>query len=156
MQAQVIFFDQVAHDLRTPLTTVIGYSDLMLNRATELGQQEFIADLKLVVNQGGFLGELIDDLLNVSKAMSGKEVQLDIREFDVPAMLRSRLQGMHHLVAKNKNTLELDCPDDIGVMIADEVRVWRILMNLLTNASKFTRKGTVRVSARREAGPEGH
>ncbi len=155
MQAQVVFFDQVAHDLRTPLTNVIGYGQELRDQAVRLGRDDFVADLNLVVDQGRFLGELIDDLLNVSKAMNGKELTLKLAEFDLPSMLAARLPGIHYFASQNENRVELDCPADLGTMIADEVRVWRILMNLLTNACKFTEEGTIRVSARREAGPQG-
>jgi len=155
MQAQVNFFEQLAHDLRTPLTNVIGYSEDILLRASELGQLEFVSDLKLIVSQGEFLGDLINDLLNVSKAMSGQELALNLSEFEVATMLHTRLPGINQLAAQNENLVVSDLTENLGTMIADEIRVWRILMNLLTNACKFTQEGTIRLSARRELGPAG-
>ena len=79
MKQQEIFLSNVAHDLRTPLTIVIGYSEDLLRRAKKKGQDAFIPDLKLIVNRGKDLLELINDLLNLSKAMNDKGVELDLR-----------------------------------------------------------------------------
>ena len=152
MKSQEIFLSNVAHDLRTPLTIVIGYSEDLLRKATKLGQDAFIADLKLVVNRGKELLELINDLLNMSRAMNGRELELDLKEFDVATMLRQRMEGIEHLAKQYRNTVTLDCSDNLGTMCSDEARVWRILMNLLTNACKFTKKGRVTLGACREAG----
>jgi PAS domain S-box-containing protein len=151
MKQQEIFLSNVAHDLRTPLTVVIGYSQDMLRRARKKGIDLFIDDLQLVVNRGNDLLELINDMLNQSKSMSGKEVELDLKEFDVAEMVRERMEGIGAIARQYGNTIEFHPPEGLGVIRADEAKVWRILMNLITNACKFTKDGTIAVSASREA-----
>jgi len=151
MNQQEIFLSNVAHDLRTPLTVVIGYSQDMLRRARKKGIDVFIDDLQLVVNRGNDLLELINDMLNQSKVMSGKGIELDLKEFDVADMVRGRMEGIGAIARQYGNSIEFHPAENLGTMVADEAKVWRILMNLITNACKFTKDGAITVSARRAA-----
>jgi PAS domain S-box-containing protein len=155
MKLQEVFLSNVAHDLRTPLTIVIGYSEDMLRRARKKGQEAFIPDLSLIVNKGKDLLELINDLLNLSKAMNEKGVELDLKRFEVAPMIRSRMEGIGAISQKLRNTIELNLAPDLGAMFADESKVWRILMNLLTNSCKFTKNGTITLEAQRVAKDDG-
>ena len=155
MKLQEVFLSNVAHDLRTPLTIVIGYSEDMLRRARKKGQDAFIPDLSLIVNKGKDLLELINDLLNLSKAMNEKGVELDLKRFEVAPMIRTRMEGIGAISQKLGNTIELRLAPNLGAMFADESKVWRILMNLLTNACKFTRAGTITLDAERLAKESG-
>jgi PAS domain S-box-containing protein len=150
MKAQVQFLNNISHDLRSPLTVVLGYSQDMLRKAPKLGYDRFVPDLERVVNRGRDLLELINDLLNVSKYVEGRQLELDLSEFDVAAMIHRRTEGVDYLALNQHNKLIVDCDSDLGTMFADETRVWRILMNLLSNSCKFTRKGTIRLESRRE------
>ena len=107
MKLQEVFLSNVAHDLRTPLTIVIGYSEDLLRRAKKKGQDAFIPDLNLIVNKGKDLLELINDLLNLSKAMNEKGVELDLRRFEVAPMIRSRMEGIGAIAQKQGNTIDL-------------------------------------------------
>jgi PAS domain S-box-containing protein len=149
MRQQEIFLSNVAHDLRTPLTIVIGYSEDLLRRAKKQGNDAFIPDLRLIVNRGKELLELINDLLNLSKAMNDKGIELDIEEFDVEEMVRGHMEGIGTIAQKYGNTIEFRPEPGLGVMIADKVKVWRLLMNLLSNACKFTKDGTIATTAAR-------
>jgi PAS domain S-box-containing protein len=149
MKQQEIFLSNVAHDLRTPLTIVIGYSEDLLRRAKKQGHDAFIPDLKLIVNRGKELLELINDLLNLSKAMNDKGIELDIEEFDVEEMVRGHMEGIGTIAQKYGNTIEFHPEAGLGSMIADKVKVWRLLMNLLSNACKFTKDGTITTTAGR-------
>lgn len=151
MNQQEIFLSNVAHDLRTPLTVVIGYSQDMLRRARKKGIDAFIADLQLVVNRGNDLLELINDMLNQSKVMSGKGIELDLKEFDVAEMVRERMEGIGSIAKQYGNTIDFQPAPDLGTMVADQAKVWRILMNLITNACKFTKDGAIAVTAARDA-----
>lgn len=155
MKAQEVFLNNVAHDLRTPLTVVIGYSQELYDHALKQGHEEYLDDLHLIVNRGNDLRELIDDLLNMSKAISGKELPLELTSFDVKEMIHERMAGLEHLAKRNKNKLILETADNLGQMRADKVRVWRIIMNLLSNALKFTRRGEVKLVAEREESENG-
>ena len=149
MKLQEVFLSNVAHDLRTPLTIVIGYSEDLLRRARKQGQAAFIPDLNLIVNKGKDLLELINDLLNLSKAMNEKGVELDLKQFEVAPMIRSRMEGIGAIAQKQGNTIDLRIAPDVGAMFADESKVWRVLMNLLTNACKFTKDGLITLDAER-------
>jgi PAS domain S-box-containing protein len=149
MKQQEIFLSNVAHDLRTPLTIVIGYSEDLLRRAKKLGHDVFISDLRLIVNRGKDLLELINDLLNLSKAMNDKGIELDLEEFNVAEMVRGRMEGISTIAQKYGNSIEFRAEAGLGFMIADKAKVWRVLMNLLGNACKFTKNGTITITAGR-------
>ena len=155
MKLQAKFLDNVAHDLRTPLSIVMAYSEDLLRKAKKKGQDALIPDLNLIANKGQELLEIINDLLNASKAMNGKDITLDLKRFEVAPMIRSRTEGIGAIARKLGNTIELRLAPDLGAMYADESRVWRILMNLLSNACKFTEKGTITLHADRLAGASG-
>lgn len=150
MKAQEEFMNNVAHDLRTPLTIVIGFSEDLLNTVKEKGPEDYVEDLTLIVNRGNDLLELINDMLNMSRVINDKQLQLEEQDFDVQAILQERIAGMDHLAKQYRNKIELHCAPDLGVMRGDEARVWRILMNLLTNSCKFTRRGLIQLKALRE------
>lgn len=143
------FLDNVAHDLRTPLTVVIGFSDDLLERSQEDGLFEYEADLKRVVNRSHDLLELVNDLLSMCKARNDKGIHLDLEEFDVAEVVRDRLEGIGSLASKQRNSIRFDAAEGLGTMVADKVKVWRILMNLLSNACKFTKEGSIVISATR-------
>jgi signal transduction histidine kinase/DNA-binding response OmpR family regulator len=144
------FSTGVAHDMRNLLMIIIGYGEDLLRRAVKKKIDAFIPDLKLIANKGNELIELLNDLLWHSKAMSGKDVTLDLDEFDVADLIKSRMEGIELIAQKNGNTVTFRADNDLGRMVADKVKVSRILMNLLTNACKFTHNGTVTLTVWRE------
>jgi PAS domain S-box-containing protein len=152
MRQQEIFLSNVAHDLRTPLTIVIGYSEDLLRKAKRKGMDAFVPDLKLIVNRGKDLLELINDLLNLSKSMNDKGIELEQEEFDVADLVTARMEGIGAIARKYGNQVEFHPEESLGTMVGDRAKVWRILMNLLTNACKFTKDGTITLAARRLAG----
>ena len=153
MKQQEVFLSNVAHDLRTPLTIVIGYSEDLLRRAKKKGNDAFIPDLRLIVNRGKELLELINDLLNLSKAMNDKGIELDIEEFDVEEMVRGHDGGDRHdrpEVGQHDRVPSRSRPGHHdrrqGQGLAD------LLMNLLSNACKFTKDGTITTHGRAGSG----
>jgi signal transduction histidine kinase/CheY-like chemotaxis protein len=149
------FATGVAHDMRNLLMIIIGYGEDLLRRAIKKKIDAFVPDLKLIANKGNELIELLNDLLCQSKAMSGKDVVLDLEEFDVAGVIRGRMEGIELIAQKNRNTVRFHAGDDLGTMVADEVKVCRILMNLLTNACKFTQNGEVTLSVTRQRADTG-
>lgn len=143
------FLDNVAHDLRTPLTVVIGFSEDLLEQAQEDGLTDYATDLKRVANRSHDLLELVNDLLSMSKARNDKGIHLDLEEFDVAAVIQDRLEGIGAIASKQRNHVRFEASEGLGTMVADKVKVWRILMNLLSNACKFTRHGSIVISASR-------
>jgi PAS domain S-box-containing protein len=155
MKQQEIFLNNVAHDLRTPLTVVIGYSEDLLRRAKKKGYDALIPDLNLIVSRGNDLLELINDLLQLSRAMNDKAIELNVKSFGIAAALQARMEGIETIARKNGNTVVFQPSDGLGTMVGDDMKLWRILMNLLTNACKFTKDGRITVTADRRVGHDG-
>jgi signal transduction histidine kinase/CheY-like chemotaxis protein len=149
-QAKSNFLSFMSHELRTPLTAIIGFSEMLISEVQEEGRRDWEEDLRRVHDSGKYLLELINDILDLSKVEAGKmEVHLDT--FEVSSLVRDIHAVMRPLIERKNNTLETQCPDDIGSMQADRIKVRQCLLNLLSNASKFSEKGTITFSATREA-----
>ena len=150
-RAKSTFLANMSHELRTPMNAIIGYSEMLVEEAEDLGQQEFISDLGKITSAGKHLLALINDVLDFSKIEAGK-IELYLETFDITAMVRDVTATIAPLVEKNANTLRVVCPEDIGVMHADLTKVRQALFNLLSNACKFTKQGTVHLEAGRRPG----
>ncbi len=143
------FLANMSHELRTPLNAIIGYSDLLIEEAEELDAQDLVPDLEKIRSSGKHLLGLINDVLDLSKIEAGK-MEMSLETFEVRDVLTAVTAMVRPLVEKNGNVLEVSIDEDIGTMHADLTRVKQILLNLLGNASKFTSKGTVALTASRE------
>ena len=148
------FLANMSHELRTPLNAIIGYSEMLQEEAEDSGNTEAVPDLKKIHGAGKHLLALINDILDLSKIEAGK-MELFLETFEVRTLVDEVRATIHPLIEKNGNVLELDCPPDVDGMHADVTRVRQILFNLLSNASKFTEGGTVRLQVRREEDEEG-
>jgi Amt family ammonium transporter len=144
------FLANMSHELRTPLNAIIGYSEMLEEEAADLGQEDFIPDLKKINGAGKHLLGLINDVLDLSKIEAGK-MDLYLENFDVPAMLQEVISTIQPLIQQNNNHLVVDCPPDLGSMYADLTKVRQNLFNLLSNAAKFTQQGTITVTVQRQA-----
>ena len=140
------FLANMSHELRTPLNAIIGYSELLLEDAEDDGLDDMAEDLKKITDSGVHLLGLINDILDLSKIEAGK-MELFVTDFEVDGVI-SVLRSMGEpLAAKNNSRIEFNVADDIGGMRNDETRLRQCLINLLTNACKFTEDGVVTVSA---------
>jgi PAS domain S-box-containing protein len=148
-QAKSQFLASMSHELRTPLNAVIGYSEMLQEEVEESGQDEYIPDLQRINAAGKHLLSLINAVLDLSKIEAGK-MDLYLERFAVSDMLDEIVAVVQPLVAKNRNTLRLDCPATVGTMYADLTKVRQIVFNLLSNASKFTEDGTITVEVIRQ------
>jgi signal transduction histidine kinase/HAMP domain-containing protein len=148
-RAKDAFLATMSHELRTPLNAIIGYCDYWLGEAEELDPDEMRDDLRKMHQSGKHLLTLINDILDLAKIQAGK-VTLDPADFDVPPLLAELREWVEPLVRKNDNTLTLECPADLGGMRADRTRVRQVLLNLLSNAAKFTKAGSIRLRAERQ------
>jgi signal transduction histidine kinase/DNA-binding response OmpR family regulator len=146
------FLANMSHELRTPLNAIIGYSEMLQEEASELGQDDFIPDLGKIQGAGKHLLTLINDILDLSKIEAGK-MELYLETFDVRSVVEDVRSTIHPLVEKNRNVLDVQYTDDLGSMHADITRVRQVLFNLLSNASKFTENGRILLEAGREATP---
>ncbi len=145
------FLAAMSHELRTPLNAILGYSEMLQEDAAEKGDASLIPDLAKIHAAGTHLLTLINDVLDLSKIEAGK-MELYLETFDVHPLLETVMTTVRPLIARNANQLELDLPESLGVMVADATRLRQVLLNLLSNASKFTDHGTITLSARRVGG----
>jgi signal transduction histidine kinase len=148
------FLASMSHELRTPLNAIIGYSEMLLEEAEDLGQPELKPDLEKIRGAGKHLLGLINDILDLSKIEAGK-MDLFVEEFDVAAMLEDVRETVEPLVARNGNDFEVRHAPDLGSMRSDQVKVRQVLFNLLSNAAKFTEAGRITLEARRLVGEDG-
>jgi GAF domain-containing protein/CheY-like chemotaxis protein len=143
------FLANMSHELRTPLNAIIGYSEMLQEDAADLGAEQLTDDLKRINAAGKHLLELINAVLDLSKIEAGK-MELYLESFDVAGLVKDIAAVIQPLAAKNANRLEVRCPDEIGAMRADLTKVRQALFNLLSNASKFTDRGTISLAVARE------
>jgi signal transduction histidine kinase/CheY-like chemotaxis protein len=143
------FLANMSHELRTPLNAIIGYSEMLQEEAHDLGHHDFVPDLRRIETAGHHLLALINDVLDLSKIEAGK-MELYLETFDVPAVIADVRATIEPLVERNGNAIEVRCPSDLGAMHSDVTRVRQVLLNLLSNASKFTERGTVTLDVSRE------
>lgn len=146
--AKSSFLAKMSHELRTPMNAIIGYCELLHDDVKDLGHEEHLPDLEKIHVASLHLLALINDVLDLSRIEAGK-MTIFLEDFDLPLLLGDVATTVTPLAEKNGNTLSLDTPEDLGRMHADSTKVRQILFNLLSNACKFTKKGTVRLSARR-------
>ncbi len=147
------FLANMSHELRTPLNAIIGYSEMLEEETVDLGHPELTPDLRRIRTAGKHLLTLINDILDLSKIEAGK-TELYLETFDVAAMVEDVVTTVQPLVAKNANALMLrtDAP---GSMHADLTKVRQMLLNLLSNACKFTERGTITLQIERGPASDG-
>jgi signal transduction histidine kinase/ActR/RegA family two-component response regulator len=148
-RAKSQFLANMSHELRTPLTAVIGYTEILLEEARDSGQEDFLPDLEQIHMQSKHLLTLINDVLDMSKIEAGK-LQLFPETFEVAAVVRDVATTVQPLVNRNGNTLVVESPDSLGRIHADVTRLRQSLLNLLSNAAKFTDKGTISLTVKRD------
>lgn len=153
-RAKSDFIARMSHELRTPLSAVIGYSEMLEEDVATLGTDAAAADLRKITDNARHLLGLINSILDMSKVEAGR-MEVYAEEFDVAELVRSVADTVGALVAKNRNELEVRLEGELGSMCSDVVKVRQSLLNLLSNAAKFTEGGRISLAARREAGPDG-
>ena len=142
------FLANMSHELRTPLNAIIGYSEILQEDAADGGQEHFVTDLKKIEGAGRHLLGLINDILDLSKVEAGK-MEVFIEEVDIPSLLEEVGAIIRPLVAKSGNTLELRVAPEIGSIRTDRTKVKQCLLNVLSNASKFTQNGKLTLAIER-------
>jgi PAS domain S-box-containing protein len=144
-QAKSQFLANMSHELRTPLNAIIGYSEMLQEEAEEVGRSDFVPDLEKINRAGRHLLALINDILDLSKIEAGK-TELYIEDVDLPALVRDVAATVAPLVTSNGNRLELAIDPAIGTIRTDVTKVRQILLNLLSNATKFTERGRIELA----------
>jgi PAS domain S-box-containing protein len=150
-KAKSNFLANMSHELRTPLNAIIGYSEMLQEMSADDGHEQYLGDLKKIHSAGKHLLELINDVLDISKIEAGK-MDLYIESFSLDRTLEDVQAVIDPLAIKNSNQLVIEKPPELGLIRADVTKVRQCLLNLLSNACKFTSDGTVRLHASRENG----
>ena len=148
-QAKSLFVANMSHELRTPLNAVIGLAALLKEDAEDDGLEDYKEPLDRIHTAGNHLLELINDVLDVSKIEAGK-MDFHIENFEIAKLVDDVASTTQHLAEANGNRLLIERSDDIGVMNSDITRVRQIVFNLVSNACKFTEKGSVNISVKKE------
>jgi CheY-like chemotaxis protein/nitrogen-specific signal transduction histidine kinase len=147
-RAKSQFLANMSHELRTPLNAIIGYSEMLQEEAVESGQQVFVDDLKKIEGAGKHLLTLINDVLDLSKIEAGK-MEFHAEALDVREVVEGVTSTIGPLLERNRNRLEVSISPTVGTMHADLTRIRQVLLNLLSNATKFTEGGVVTLEAER-------
>jgi signal transduction histidine kinase/CheY-like chemotaxis protein/HAMP domain-containing protein len=148
------FLANMSHELRTPLNAIIGYSQILQEDAEDSGQTDLMADLRKIENAGSHLLGLINDILDLSKIEAGR-MEAYIERIDLATLIEDVRMMVEPLAAKNANKLVIDCPPEAGAIMSDLTKVKQSLLNLLSNACKFTERGIVSLTVSRQAQPDG-
>ncbi|MDX2238977.1 MAG: ATP-binding protein [Hyphomonadaceae bacterium] len=142
------FLANMSHELRTPLNAIIGYSEILLEDAEGEGDDSVIKDLNRILNAARRLLGLINEVLDLSKIEAGA-MEIAPQSFDPAAMCENALETVRTAAAKNGNAITLDIRNELGLAHSDNFRIEQCLLNLLSNACKFTEKGSVTLRAAR-------
>jgi signal transduction histidine kinase len=138
------FLANMSHELRTPLNAIIGVTEMLREDAEALKQDT--EPLDRVLGAGRHLLALINDILDLSKIEAGR-MELHLESFAFAPLIANVVKTIEPLAAKNGNQVAVHCDVAIGMMHADQMRLRQALLNLMSNANKFTEKGTITIAA---------
>jgi len=148
-RAKSEFLANMSHELRTPLNVIIGITEMLGEDAEADGLEDYAEPLSRVRRAGEHLLSLINDILDLSKIEAGK-LEIHSESVEIAPLLRDVIASVRPLATKNGNALGLACPPGIGAVTTDPLRLRQVLLNIVGNACKFTKDGTIDVSAMRE------
>lgn len=141
-EAKSDFLAKISHELRTPLNAIIGYSEMLMEDAGDDGLDSFVEDLDKIRSSGTHLLTLINDLLDISKIEAGK-MDLHLEDFKLKDLISSIEDTTKPLVEKNGNKLVVEIDKSLVTIKNDETKLKQVLLNMISNSSKFTKKGKV-------------
>jgi signal transduction histidine kinase len=144
------FVSSMSHELRTPLNAIIGLTEMMVKNAARFGTEKAQEPLQRVNRAGTHLLGLINQVLDLSKIEAGK-LELNPQTVQLAPLINEVIGTAGQLAEQNKNRLVVDAQENLGALTVDPMRLRQILLNLLSNACKFTKEGEVRLRARRVA-----
>lgn len=142
------FIANMSHELRTPLNAIIGYSEMLYEDAEDRGWNEILVDLSRITDAGQHLLGLINDILDLSKIESEK-MEVYWEDVDIAGLVDNVQSIVFPLVKKSGNQLDIKLADDLGIWRTDSTKLRQCFLNLLSNANKFTTKGTVTLEIKR-------
>jgi signal transduction histidine kinase len=144
------FVSSVSHELRTPLNAIIGLTEMMVKNAARFGTEKAQEPLQRVNRAGTHLLGLINQVLDLSKIEAGK-LELNPQTVQLTPLINDVIGTAGQLAEQNKNCLVIDAPENLGALTVDPMRLRQILLNLLSNACRFTKAGEVKLAARKVA-----
>jgi len=144
------FLASMSHELRTPLNAIIGLTEMMVTNAARFGTEKALEPLRRVNAAGTHLLSLINEILDLSKIEAGK-LELNLEPVNLPRLIDEVIGTAAQLAEKNKNRLIVEAQENVGSLTADSMRLKQILLNLLSNACKFTKEGKVALRVRKVA-----
>jgi adenylate cyclase len=142
------FVSSVSHELRTPLNAIIGLTEMMVKNAARFGTEKAQEPLQRVNRAGTHLLGLLNQVLDLSKIEAGK-LELNPQPVQLAPLINDVISTAGQLAEQNKNRLVVDAQENLGALTVDPMRLRQILLNLLSNACKFTKAGEVKLAARR-------
>jgi signal transduction histidine kinase len=144
------FLSSMSHELRTPLNAIIGLTEMMVTNAARFGTEKALEPLRRVNAAGTHLLSLINEILDLSKIEAGK-LELNLEPVNLAKLIDDVIGTAGQLAEKNKNRLIVEAQENLGRLTADPMRLKQILLNLLSNACKFTKEGEVALRVRKVA-----
>jgi adenylate cyclase len=144
------FLASMSHELRTPLNAIIGLTEMMLTGAARFGTEKALEPLRRVNSAGTHLLTLINEVLDLSKIEAGK-LELNLEPVNLTRLIDEVIGTTGGLAEKNNNRLIVEAQENLGALTADAMRLKQILLNLLSNACKFTKAGEVTLRVRQVA-----
>jgi signal transduction histidine kinase len=144
------FISSVSHELRTPLNSIIGLTDMLVMNAMRFGMEKAMEPLQRVRRAGTHLLGLINQVLDLSKIEAGK-LELNPQAVQLAPLIDEMTGTARQLAEQNKNHLVVETQENLGALTVDPMRLRQILLNLLSNACKFTKEGEVKLQARKVA-----
>jgi len=141
------FVSSISHELRTPLNAIIGLTDMLVTNAARFGTEKAQEPLQRVNRAGTHLLGLINQVLDLSKIEAGK-LELNPQTVQLTPLIKDVIDTAGQLAEQNKNRLVVDAQENLGALTVDPMRLRQILLNLLSNACKFTKAGEVKLAAR--------
>lgn len=151
MESKARFLAHMSHEVRTPLSAVLGYADLLGEELRERGAEDLLPDVAKIQRAARQQLALVNEALDLSKLEAGG-AELHLTEFDAAALVREVAETAWPLVKRGHNRLETRGVDGLGRVLSDEGKLRQVLLNLLSNAARFTEGGTVSVEAAIDGG----
>jgi signal transduction histidine kinase/DNA-binding response OmpR family regulator len=148
-RAKSAFLTQMSHELRQPLTAIIGFSEMLQEELTERSQQDLLPDIAKILRASQHLLTLINDILDLAKLEANK-IELHPEDVGIAALVQDLLGNVEPQARRRSNRLERNGAEEAGSMYVDRTRLRQVLLNLLGNACKFTDKGVVTLEVQRE------
>jgi len=148
------FLANMSHELRTPLNAIIGYSEILVEDANDRGDSASISDLNKIQSAGKHLLGLINDILDLSKIEAGR-MDVYLEQVFLSKLVDEVKTIVEPMMGKNNNRFVIECPAKIGSLRTDLTKLKQNLINLLSNAAKFTKDGEVKLALSRENGEDG-